>query len=631
MSNLIINKKIDFLVVVLVFVIYQITLAPSVVQIDSGELAAVQYTLGIAHPSGYPLFTILGYLFGLIPLPISKIYQFNLLASIYTTISVFFIIRSIRLILGSIVPVKQNIKQSKKKQNKISSFIPKLTDFQISVFSIIGGLITAFSKTFWFQSTSVEVYSLHVLLLSLILFQSFKIASKEKTERKDWIILAISLAFGFGNHLTTFLILPSLAYLFIVKEKINKNSLVTFTIASIIFLVIFALIYTYLLIRSSNLPLLNWGYPHNWEYLLRHITGFQYQVWMFSSSEAAKEQFLYFLSNIPIEFAYLSFIFGILGLFVAYKISKINYLVLIILFVFTIFYAINYDINDIDSYFLAAYISFAILSVLAIVFITVKLKLIENKYLLYLFLILPLFQVLLNFNSINQSGNYAYADYTKYILQTTEKNSLIISYQWDYLISPYYYYRYVENKRPDLIVVDKELLRRSWYYTQLEVNYKGIFKNLNYEKNEFLKALKPFERKENYDSQKLEIFYRAIIKGLISDNIDKRPIYVGPELIDNEIKNKQIDLPEGISFVPDGLLYRVVKNSNYLPQKNYNVKIRFPKNEDKYIANLKNIVFGMLANRAIYEKSYNKTENEKLIKNIMISTFPNKNLPQYLK
>ena len=159
MSNLIINKKIDFLVVALVFVIYQITLAPSVVQIDSGELAAVQYSLGIAHPSGYPLFTILGYLFGQIPMPISKIYQFNLLASIYTTISVFFIIRSIRLILGSIVPVKQNVKQNRKKQNKISNLIPKLSEFQISVFSITGGLIAAFSKTFWFQSTSVEVYS----------------------------------------------------------------------------------------------------------------------------------------------------------------------------------------------------------------------------------------------------------------------------------------------------------------------------------------------------------------------------------------------------------------------------------------------------------------------------------------
>ena len=34
-----------------VFAVYLITLAPSVVQIDSCELAAVQSTLGIAHPT----------------------------------------------------------------------------------------------------------------------------------------------------------------------------------------------------------------------------------------------------------------------------------------------------------------------------------------------------------------------------------------------------------------------------------------------------------------------------------------------------------------------------------------------------------------------------------------------------
>ena len=74
-----------------VFIVYLFTIAPTVVQIDSGELAAVQCTLGIAHPTGYPLFTMIGYLFSLIPLPISKILQLNILASVYcaTAVSVF--------------------------------------------------------------------------------------------------------------------------------------------------------------------------------------------------------------------------------------------------------------------------------------------------------------------------------------------------------------------------------------------------------------------------------------------------------------------------------------------------------------------------------------------------------------
>ena len=56
---------------------YLFTIAPGVVQIDSGELATVQATLGIAHPTGYPLFTLIGYLFLKLPLPFTKIFQAN--------------------------------------------------------------------------------------------------------------------------------------------------------------------------------------------------------------------------------------------------------------------------------------------------------------------------------------------------------------------------------------------------------------------------------------------------------------------------------------------------------------------------------------------------------------------------
>jgi len=85
-----------------VLIIYIITVAPSVVQIDSGELAAVQATLGIAHPTGYPLFTIIGYLFSLIPLPFSKIFQLNLLAAIYCSAGIAIFICTVKLVLDNI-------------------------------------------------------------------------------------------------------------------------------------------------------------------------------------------------------------------------------------------------------------------------------------------------------------------------------------------------------------------------------------------------------------------------------------------------------------------------------------------------------------------------------------------------
>ncbi len=52
------------------FAVYRYTLAPSVATVfdDSLEMQLVAFRLGIAHPTGYPLYTLLGKLFTLLPL-----------------------------------------------------------------------------------------------------------------------------------------------------------------------------------------------------------------------------------------------------------------------------------------------------------------------------------------------------------------------------------------------------------------------------------------------------------------------------------------------------------------------------------------------------------------------------------
>src|SRR5215472_17615206 len=69
--------------------VYFLTANPSVTFTDSGELAAVATTLGIAHPTGYPLFTLLGHLWTKLPLPLSPVGKMNLFAALCTALSVF--------------------------------------------------------------------------------------------------------------------------------------------------------------------------------------------------------------------------------------------------------------------------------------------------------------------------------------------------------------------------------------------------------------------------------------------------------------------------------------------------------------------------------------------------------------
>jgi hypothetical protein len=71
-------------VAVFAFIVYLQTMAPSVGFIDDGELATVCYTLGIAHPTGYPLFTLIGWLMAHLPLATSVIASLNVMAAIFT-------------------------------------------------------------------------------------------------------------------------------------------------------------------------------------------------------------------------------------------------------------------------------------------------------------------------------------------------------------------------------------------------------------------------------------------------------------------------------------------------------------------------------------------------------------------
>ncbi len=127
-------KKYFYLVTALfVFIIYLFTLAPSVVQIDSGELAAVQATLGIAHPTGYPLFTMLGYLFSLIPLPFTEIFQLNILAAIYCSTAVGVFTFTLKYCLDNLSVFRTKIsdkKESAKKEKKKGKYQIEKTDKQ---------------------------------------------------------------------------------------------------------------------------------------------------------------------------------------------------------------------------------------------------------------------------------------------------------------------------------------------------------------------------------------------------------------------------------------------------------------------------------------------------------------------
>ena len=87
--------------------IYLFSLCPTVYLIDSGELATVSYALGIAHPTGYPLYTLLSHF--LAHLPGEPIVYLNLLSALFSVVAAmimfFFALRITGNTIAAIIPV----------------------------------------------------------------------------------------------------------------------------------------------------------------------------------------------------------------------------------------------------------------------------------------------------------------------------------------------------------------------------------------------------------------------------------------------------------------------------------------------------------------------------------------------
>jgi len=157
-----------------------------------------------------------------------------------------------------------------------------------------------------------------------------------------------------------------------------------------------------------------------------------------------------------------------------------------------------------------------------------------------------------------------------------------------------------------------------------------LFDGVQNDVNEFLIALVPFERGEEYDSQKLETHFRSIMTGLVATNIDEKDFYVAPEVFEQEMQRGEFVLPEGYTLVPDLFLFKVVKGNQYYPAPDFNYKIRFPEKRNYYINMIETFVGTMLTRRALYERDFAKTERAKYYVQKIIENLPNYKLPQVL-
>src|SRR3954470_14535815 len=174
----------------LVFILYLLTLAPSVAMWDTGEYMAAVKVLGIPHPPGNPFFVLLGHAFASLPIPVSYAARINIMAALCSALSAgFWFFVTERIVARWITERWQRL-----------------------VVASLSTLIGATAFTVWNQSVVNEkVYTVSLLFFTIVSWLMIQWIEEPDAPDADRILVLVAflLGLGYSNHPAGFLPLPA--------------------------------------------------------------------------------------------------------------------------------------------------------------------------------------------------------------------------------------------------------------------------------------------------------------------------------------------------------------------------------------------------------------------------------------
>lgn len=197
---------------VIAFAVYFWTTAPNVTLLDSGEFIVAAQHFGVPHPTGYPLWTFLAWLFQLLPLG-NAAWEINLFSGVCGALATA---------LAAMLIRNSALWMSDARMHQL--------DFVASIVSIPVSLTFAFSFSMWSQAVIAEVYTLHALLIGFYFLSLYIwIRTPESETIVLWVFFTLTLAFS-NHHLS--LVLAPLPFL--VAMLIRKDLLPDLLMASLL-------------------------------------------------------------------------------------------------------------------------------------------------------------------------------------------------------------------------------------------------------------------------------------------------------------------------------------------------------------------------------------------------------------
>lgn len=501
-------------------IVYIHNLSPSVYGGDSGDFITAALTRGVPHPSGYPLYTMLGIIFTSLPIPFTPAWKFGLVSAIFSSLSVVL----------------------------IYLIVDELTKKRY--LAIITSLTLAFTYPFWLYAEIAEVFALHSFFILALIFLAIKfINSKNK---KFIYALAFFAGLSLSNNLIILLLFPGIFLALLLSDKkIFFDVYLLFK--SVVYFFIGLIPYIYIPVAARSDPFINWGRAVNLKNFIFLVLRKDYG-WInleFEKNLLFKSLTTYFdywsiYSNILIP--------AIILLGIIYLVIKKNYPLLVLLllsyFLFGPFFII-YARAPLESFLTLGvlekfYIAGAVVLLISLPFGVLLIqdlipRLLKNKnfinilqrLILIVFSLIPITSFLVNFERTNLSKAYVGDNFGIDILSPLPENSIVFL-RGDNTSFNSLYIQIAYNLRGDIYIPGRH------------GGFGPILKEYGLSD----------EEAEKYTIEKRSGIEKEVLASTIAPLLSKRDIFSDAEieLIDSEYGR--------IVSVPYGLLYKLEFEQN---------------------------------------------------------------------
>ncbi|NNE32593.1 MAG: DUF2723 domain-containing protein [Winogradskyella sp.] len=228
------NNILAWLVFVIAFTVYALTIEPTVSFWDAGEYILTSAKLQVGHPPGAPLFQMMGAFFSMFALEPSQIGMLlNMMSAVASAFTILFMFWTISMLLVKLVNFHKKSSPSK--------------GMAILGSALVGCLAFTFTDSFWFNAVETEVYAMATLIMAIMFYLALRWEQDMHNPRGNrWLILiAFVIGLSFGVHFMGLLTIPAIGLIYYFKNYKTitlKNFIIANIASAAILLFIFKLL-----------------------------------------------------------------------------------------------------------------------------------------------------------------------------------------------------------------------------------------------------------------------------------------------------------------------------------------------------------------------------------------------------